>query len=401
MPELKTYTKPLFIPDKIWDFLPALPFEFYTGPAGLIPIPRVIARQWKTQGAPFPGFGEIPSPAPGPTYPVPPPAPTTEANIKVDYLDITPTIVRVGETATLRFRAVNYGQSGGSREIFGQIISLGPYAYDTFSIPFIPNEVRTYTFSIDGNTVTLQVLSTYAPAPTPEVPAPLPPPPTPPPSAPAPTPPPAPTPAPAPPSGAVVGVNAAGVTFYSTPVGASIYVDGALLGVTPTSGVFYYGNHTAVFQLTGYKDYSAPFTTSKAYDSTSLSAVLTPVAPAVASLTLELFSASRYKAGTYFPQVTGKATNNSSVPITNRNVQLVLSFTSRITAYPVTNSTSLSYGLRYYGSPVASEYPSFNLSPGQSQDINFVGAIDAPGDVSIQVWLMDSTTGAKSNVITM
>ena len=233
MPELKTYEKPSFIPEKLWDLLPALPFEFYTGPAGLVPIPRVLAKQWKTQEAPFPGFGTVPSPAPGPTYPITPPASTTEAYIKVDFLDISPTTVRVGEMATLRFRAVNLGESAGSREIFGQTITLGPGVYDIFTIPFYPTEVKTYSFKIDGNAVTLQALSPTAPAPAPQVPAPLPPPPT---TTPAPAP--APTPPPSAPAPIPVAPSASTYSFSITAPQA---------GASPSSG-----NYPAGTQLTLY-----------------------------------------------------------------------------------------------------------------------------------------------------
>ncbi len=71
--------------------------------------------------------------------------------------------------------------------------------------------------------------------------------------------------------------NAVTVNFVSNPTGAAVILDGSIVGTTPISLDIAFGQHTAIFRLTGYLDTTMSLTLTQGMQPFTLTANLTPV----------------------------------------------------------------------------------------------------------------------------
>lgn len=110
-----TIERPEAIPEEIWRFLPALPFE-YPGIYGFLPLPRFILEEWY----------------------VPP-----VAEFRVSDLVISPTEVNPGQIVTISCTVTNIGAETGS-----YTITLGGDFMAEQSVSLAPGESRTVTFTV-------------------------------------------------------------------------------------------------------------------------------------------------------------------------------------------------------------------------------------------------------------
>lgn len=199
--------------------------------------------------------------------------------------------------------------------------------------------------------------------------------------------------------------SATAVAISSIPNGASIYINGALVGQTPATISLVSGTYTVVFKLAGYQDYTvATFTLIGEYTSTSLGVTLAPIPPpATPHLTFgQLTGVSNYLSNFLQPFLTCRITNNSDVAIVGRDILAFERYTSPYIGLPVEYSGSITDTVKYYGSPIYGPAPGLiTLQPGASIDIAWAPNFTIPRDVVNSLWLQDAVTGDKSNVINL
>lgn len=196
-----------------------------------------------------------------------------------------------------------------------------------------------------------------------------------------------------------------GVQFISNPSGATVSINNTPIGNTPVTKTFALGTYSVKFSLAGYEDYIVTMVLDGSYDSTTVGAVMTPIPPpATPTLTLEIDSVERWAPPGQvwnFPHVMGRVSNHDTQPIVGRQVYLFRRYISTSSGLPIVHQNWLGEPLRIYNVPQSEAYPSFTLSPGQEQVINFIGQLDLPRDRICDVWLQDAVTGEKSNVFSV
>ncbi len=199
----------------------------------------------------------------------------------------------------------------------------------------------------------------------------------------------------------VVGTETA-VAVSSIPSGASIYINGTYVGQTPITISLVSGTYTITFMLTGYQDYTGQFTLTGEYTSTSLGVTLAPIPPpATPHLTFgQLTGVTNYLWGFAQPFLSCTITNNSGVAIVGRDILAFARYTSPQSGLPVEYSGSITDTVKSYGVPVYGLAPGLiTLQPGASIDIAWAPNFSIPKDVVNSLWLFDTVTGDKSNVI--
>lgn len=192
------------------------------------------------------------------------------------------------------------------------------------------------------------------------------------------------------------------VAVSSIPNGASIYINGTLMGQTPVTISLVSGTYTITFKLTGYQDYTGQFTLTGEYTSTSLGVTLAPIPPpATPHLTFGILTGSYTVIyGGYYPILRCKITNNNEVAIIGRDILAFNRYTSPYSGLPVEYSGSIKDTTKVYGVPAYGPAPGLiTLQPGASIDIDWMPNFSIPRDVVNSLWLFDTITGDKSNII--
>ncbi len=120
--------RPEQIPEEIWDWLPAFPFE-YPGICAILPLPRFILDKFCKPPAEF----------------------------RVSNLIISPTVVNPGQVVTISCSVTNIGRETGTYTVkmggdfmADQSVTLEPGASRTIAFEVTPTVVKTYSVTVDG-----------------------------------------------------------------------------------------------------------------------------------------------------------------------------------------------------------------------------------------------------------
>ena len=126
--------RPEQIPEEIWGWLPAFPFE-YSGICAILPLPRVILEKFCKPPAEF----------------------------QVSNLVISPTVVNPGQTVTISCTVTNITYETGTYTVklggdfmAEQTVSLAPGESKVVSFEVVPDVARTYSVTVDGLTGTFK-----------------------------------------------------------------------------------------------------------------------------------------------------------------------------------------------------------------------------------------------------
>lgn len=120
--------RPEQIPEEIWGWLPAFPFE-YPGICAILPLPRFILDKFCKPPAEF----------------------------RVSDLVISPTVVNPGQVVTISctvtnmtYQAGDYTVTLGGDFMAEQTVSLAPGESKVVSFEVVPDVARTYSVTVDG-----------------------------------------------------------------------------------------------------------------------------------------------------------------------------------------------------------------------------------------------------------
>jgi len=120
--------RPEQIPEEIWGWLPAFPFE-YPGICAILPLPRFI-------------LGKFCKPP---------------AEFRVSDLVISPTVVNPGQVVTISCTVTNMTYEAGAYTVklggdfmAEQTVSLAPGESKVVSFEVVPDVARTYSVTVDG-----------------------------------------------------------------------------------------------------------------------------------------------------------------------------------------------------------------------------------------------------------
>ena len=120
--------RPEQVPEEVWGWLPAFPFE-YSGICAILPLPRVILDKFCKPPAEF----------------------------QISDLVISPTVVNPGQVVTLSCKVTNmtykagvYTVKLGGDFMAEQTVSLAPGESKVASFEVVPDVARTYSVTVDG-----------------------------------------------------------------------------------------------------------------------------------------------------------------------------------------------------------------------------------------------------------
>jgi len=126
----KLTERPEPIPAAVWEWMPALPFE-YPGICSILPLPRILLDKLCP--------------------------PVSGARFRVSELVISPTEVNPGQPVSISVLVTNIGSEAGTKTITlggdfmaEQVVSLEPGESTTVSFDVIPDVARSYSITVNG-----------------------------------------------------------------------------------------------------------------------------------------------------------------------------------------------------------------------------------------------------------